>query len=78
LPQVLLNTPVDDDSRSCAIANFGIKNYTPQQLADKLLADYKIFTVAIDHPFIKGVRVTPHLYNSPEDIDKLIEAIKSL
>ncbi len=78
LPQVILNTPVDDDSRSCAIANFGIKNYTPQQLADKLLADYKIFTVAIDHPFIKGVRVTPHLYNSPEDIDKLIEAIKSL
>jgi len=78
LPNVIMNTPVNDDLRSCAIANFGIKNFTPQQLADKLLSDFKIFTVAIDHPFIKGVRVTPHLYNSPEDIDKLIEAIRTL
>ena len=55
-----------------------VKGYTPQQLADKLLKDFKIFTVAIDHPYIKGVRITPHLYTSIADLDKFVEAIKSI
>ena len=72
-----MNTPNTND-RSGAIDNIGVKGYTPQQLADKLLKDYKIFTVAIDHRYIKGVRVTPHLYTSLDDLDKFVEAIKSI
>ena len=77
LPHVSMNTP-DDENRSGAIANIAIAGLTPQQLSDKLLADAKIFTVAIDHPFIKGVRITPHLYTSLADLDKLVEAIKKM
>lgn len=77
ISNVNMNTPNTND-RSGAIANIGVKGYTPQQLADKLLKDYKIFTVAIDHRYIKGVRVTPHLYTSLDDLDKFVEAIKSI
>ena len=77
LDKVTINTPLASE-RSGAIANISVKGYTPQQLADKLLKDFKIFTVAIDHPYIKGVRVTPHLYTSIADLDKFVEAIKSI
>ena len=75
LANVQMNTPLETE-RTGAIANFSVKGFTPQQLADKLLTDHKIFTVAIDHPYIKGVRVTPHLYTSLDDLYKLVEAIK--
>ena len=77
LTNVTMNNP-NENERSGAIANFSVRGYTPQQLADKLFKEHKIFTVAIDHPHIKGVRVTPHLYTSISDLDKLVEAIKSI
>ncbi len=77
LAKVTFNTPSEDE-RTGTIANFAIEGFTPAQLSDKLLADYKIFTVAIEHPYIKGVRVTPHLYTSINDLDKLVEAVNSI
>ncbi|MFM9946079.1 MAG: aminotransferase class V-fold PLP-dependent enzyme [Bacteroidia bacterium] len=74
---VTMNTPYAEE-RGGAIANFSVKGYTPTQLADTLFKDHKIFTVAIDHPHIKGVRVTPHLFTSISDLDKLVDAIKGL
>ncbi len=75
LEKVKMNTP-GDTTRHGAIANISIANYSPAQLAEKLYSDFKIFTVAIDHPHIQGVRITPHLYTSLEDLEKLVEAIK--
>ncbi len=77
LPHVTINTP-EEDARSGAIANISIRGMSPQALADKLLADHKIFSVAIDHPNIKGVRITPHLYTALSELDKLVEAIKTM
>ncbi|MCC6720829.1 MAG: aminotransferase class V-fold PLP-dependent enzyme [Bacteroidia bacterium] len=77
-PYISINTPVTDENRSCAIANFSVSNYTPQQVTEKLLSEHKIFTVAIEHPFINGVRVTPHLYNSTKELDKFVDAISML
>lgn len=77
-PEITINTPISDENRSCAIANFGISKYTPQQLAEKLFEKHKIFSVAIDHPAIKGVRITPHIYNNTAELDKLVEAVRSM
>lgn len=71
------NTPMDA-ARSCAIANVTVKGYTPKQLAQKLYDDYKIFTVAIQSAPVNGVRVTPHLYNTIQHLDKLVDALKTL
>jgi len=78
LPHVTINTPLKREESSCAIVNFSVRNYTPQQLASKLYDEFKIFTVAIDHPHIKGVRVTPHLYTALPDLDALSQAVEKL
>ena len=61
-------SPWNSKTQGGAIATIQKENYTPNQLSAKLMTDYKIFTVAIDHPIVKGVRVTPHLSNAIEDI----------
>lgn len=77
VPGIFLNTP-SDPARFCAIANVGIQGITPSDLAARLYDRYRIFTVAIDNVAVKGVRVTPHLYTRPEDLDKFVKALKEL
>lgn len=75
---VSINTPWNDDTRNSAIALLNIDGYTPTELSKKLMQEYKIFTVAIEHTAIKGVRITPHLYTSIKDIDYLIKSVKKI
>jgi selenocysteine lyase/cysteine desulfurase len=76
-PNIILNTP-QDLSRTCAIANVGIKNMNPNELAKTLMDKYKIFTVAINGSGVFGVRVTPHLYTSTQELDIFVKALKEL
>jgi len=77
LPNVILNTP-EDPTRSCAIANVGIKGMKPAELAKTLIDKYKIFTVAIDGANVHGCRITPNVYTSIEELDTFVKAIKEL
>ena len=74
---IIINTPVES-SRSCGIANVGVKGLSPSDLAKKLMLDFKIFTVAIDYANVKGCRITPNVFNTLEDIDQLIVALKKI
>jgi selenocysteine lyase/cysteine desulfurase len=78
IPGITINTPFADDARCGAIANVAVKGYTPASLAETLLKDHKIFTVAIDHPVVKGVRVTPHIYNTLDEVKALVVALKKI
>lgn len=63
-------------TRSCAIAAFRIKGMDAQELVDQLFKQHRIFSVA---PIVDGksaVRITPHLYNTIEDLDCLIAALQ--
>ncbi|RVU24190.1 aminotransferase class V-fold PLP-dependent enzyme [Sandaracinomonas limnophila] len=77
LPHIILNTP-KDPSRSCAIANVGVKSMKPSDLAETLLKKYKIFTVAIDHHNVQGCRITPNVFTTEQELDQLVEALKQL
>ncbi len=77
-PGIKINTPYNNINQHGAIGNVAIDGYTPEALADKLLSDYKIFTVAINHDIVKGVRITPHIYNSLEELDKLVVALNEI
>jgi selenocysteine lyase/cysteine desulfurase len=65
------NSPTFD----CAIANVAHKRLSPTQLSEYLYEKHKIFTVAIETPAVKGVRITPHLYTKLSDLDRLVEAL---
>jgi selenocysteine lyase/cysteine desulfurase len=77
LPRVIVNTPAEM-SRHAGIGNVGIEGIEPSDLADQLMNDYRIFTVAIDRPGVKGLRITPNIYTTTDELDAFVEAIKDI
>ena len=77
LPHILLNTP-EDPTRSCAIANVGVKGMKPGVLAETLLKKYHIWTVAIDGAGVQGCRITPNVYNTTKELDAFVAALKDM
>jgi selenocysteine lyase/cysteine desulfurase len=64
--------------RSCAIAAFRVAGMEAKDVTEYLFREHRLFTVA---PGVEGkgvVRVTPHLYNTTADLDKLVAALTAL
>jgi selenocysteine lyase/cysteine desulfurase len=77
IPRVRLHHSADP-SKSCAIANVGIEGMKPSVLAERLLKEYKIYTVAIDGGNIHGCRITPNVFTTLPELDVLVKAISEL
>ena len=73
-PKVKIHTSLNP-KYSCAICGVTIDGMTPSELDSQLFNNYKIHTVGIVWENIRCVRVTPHVYTSLKDLDKLIKAI---
>lgn len=74
---VVINTPIEEH-KSCGIANVGVKNMKPKVLAETLLKEFKIFTVAIDGANVHGCRITPNVYTTTDELDKFVSALKTI
>ncbi len=77
VPNIVVNTP-EDPSRSCGIANVGIKTMKPSDLAETLMKKYKIYTVAIDGANVHGCRITPNVYTTITELDVFVNALKEM
>jgi selenocysteine lyase/cysteine desulfurase len=77
IPKVRIHTSLKSQY-SCAICGVSIDGMTPQQLDAALFTNYKIHTTAIVWENIQVVRVTPHVYTSLADLDKLVKALKEI
>jgi len=77
LKGVVLNTP-KDVFRSCGIANVGITNMKPADMANTLMKKYGIWTVAIDGQGVQGCRITPNVYTSTKELDIIVQALKEM
>ncbi|MCI5083284.1 MAG: aminotransferase class V-fold PLP-dependent enzyme [Saprospiraceae bacterium] len=77
LPNIMVNTP-KEAHRSCAIANVGIKNMKPADMAQTLLKKYRIWTVAIDGHGVHGCRITPNIYTSTKELDTFVATLKEM
>lgn len=77
IPKVKLNTPLDA-AWSCALAHFSIEGWKGTEVDAKLFEKWRIHTVAIEFEKINGVRVTPHVYTSLKDLDRLVEGIATI
>ena len=77
LPGVVIHTP-RDPSRSCGIANAGIRGMAPADLARTLLEEFGIFTVAIDGAGVHGCRITPNIFTRTAEVDRLAEALTTI
>jgi selenocysteine lyase/cysteine desulfurase len=77
VPRVLVNTPADT-SRHAGIGNVGIEGIEPSDLAKTLMDKHAIFTVAINRPGVRGLRITPNVYTTTDELDVFVDAIKEL
>jgi selenocysteine lyase/cysteine desulfurase len=76
-PKVKIHTSLNP-KYSCAICGVTVNGMTPADLDSRLFNTYKIHTVGIVWENISCVRITPHVYTSLKDVDKLILAINEI
>jgi selenocysteine lyase/cysteine desulfurase len=74
IPKVKLYTSMKPGF-GCAIGVVGIEGKAPGGLDDYLFSEYKIHTTTINWESIHGVRITPNVYTTTKDLDRLITAI---
>jgi selenocysteine lyase/cysteine desulfurase len=67
-----------DDSMSCAIGNFGIKNIDPSEIGSFLQSKHKIYTTPIKHDEFQGIRITPNLYTTTVELDRFCSIISEI
>ena len=77
MPKVKLHTSLNL-KYSCAICGVSVDGMTPSEPENALFDRYKIHTVGIVWENIKCVRVTPHVYTSIADVDKLVRAVEEI
>lgn len=77
IKNIVVNTPADS-TRACGIANVGIQNMAPADMAKTLLDKYKIWTVAIDGQGVQGCRITPNVYTTPAELDVFVKALREM
>ncbi|GAB3497288.1 aminotransferase class V-fold PLP-dependent enzyme [Spirosoma knui] len=77
LPGVRVHTSLKPEFAG-AVALFSIEGMKPGEVESQLLSQYKIHTSPISWENIQGVRVTPHLYTTPKDLDRLVAAITAM
>lgn len=77
LPGIKFFTP-QKPQYSCALFNVGFEGWKGSDVEAKLFELKKIHTVAIDFEKVNGVRVTPSVYTSLAELDKLVEGLTEI
>jgi selenocysteine lyase/cysteine desulfurase len=75
-PGVSVLTPTEP-ARHGGVGNIAVAGVAPRALAEYWLKEHNLFTVGIEHPVVKGVRVTPGLPTPRAHIDLFVTALKA-
>jgi selenocysteine lyase/cysteine desulfurase len=74
LPKVRFATNLDP-RHSCALTTVGIEGIKPGDLAAWLLSKHAIFVTTIGTDAVEGIRVTPNVFSTVDEIDRFAEAM---
>ncbi|MEM1328596.1 MAG: aminotransferase class V-fold PLP-dependent enzyme [Bacteroidota bacterium] len=75
LPMYHVHTS-DIPEQSCAIALLGTKDRPAKELGSYLFRDHKIHTTTITWADVDGVRITPNVYTTTRDLNRLVKALR--
>jgi len=64
-----------DPAQSCGVAIMALDDVEPGKLAEWLREKKQIIVSPINHPEVKGIRVTPHVYTTLPELDRFVDAI---
>jgi selenocysteine lyase/cysteine desulfurase len=73
--RVRVLTPLDDPARAGAIGFFAVEGMDPTKLGTWLLDRHRIVTTPIVHAEFAGIRVTPNVYTTREELDRFAELV---
>jgi isopenicillin-N epimerase len=76
-PRVRFNTSFSDE-QSCAIANVQIEGTNPADVANHLMSAHRIFTTPIIHDEFRGLRITPNVYTTLEELDRFCDVMEDI
>jgi selenocysteine lyase/cysteine desulfurase len=75
-PKVQFQTNLDP-RHSCALTTVGIDGIKEGDLAGWLLTKHSIVVTSISTELVKGIRVTPNIYSTVDEIDRLAGALET-
>jgi len=67
-----------DPAQSCALANIGISGMEPARIAAYMWDKHRIMVTPINHEACTGIRVTPNVYTTIDEIDYFAESMERL
>ena len=76
-PRVHIHTSFDP-AQAGAIGTVGIEGWTPAAIATTLWDKQRIIVTPIVHDEYQGVRVTPNLYTTLDEVDTFASAMERL
>ena len=77
VPKVRFHTSFDP-SQSCAIANVEIVGIDPTAIGNYLFTKHRVFTTPIMHEEFKGIRITPNVYTTLNELDRFCGLMETI
>ncbi len=77
LPKVRFHTSFDE-RQSCAIANVEIVGINPSAIVSYLFDKHRILTTPIIHEEFQGIRITPNVYTTLNELDRFCDVMESI
>ncbi len=74
-PRVQVLTPLDD-RQSCGIALVHVEGIDTGKLQSWLWSNHRIMTTPIGHPEFNGLRVTPSIYTTLDEVDRFVDKMR--
>jgi len=75
VPKIRFNTSFDP-TQMCAIANVYIEGTNPEAVVKYLFDKHRIFTVPIMHQEFQGIRITPNVYTTLNELDRFCDQME--
>ena len=76
IPDVKVLSPVEDGMRSAMVTFMHAK--LPHTDVQKHLDDYNLRTRGVSEGGLAALRVSTHIYNTPEEVDRVLEGVRSV
>ncbi len=76
-PKARLHTSLKP-GMACGLANVEVDGVEPPALADHLWKRHRILATPIVHPEFRGLRITPSVYTTLEEVDRFAEAMEAV
>ena len=77
VPNIRFNTSFDP-KQSCAIANVNIVGTNPVAIGSYLFDKHRIFTTPIIHEEFQGIRITPNVYTTLNELDRFCDVMETI